>query len=216
MFLQKKNAIDINFPDKYSFSIIDTSSLKVNYIQLVEKFYNDTFLYDQNACSSPHLVLWYGKNKKQFKEFFWKTLAELVQKKYHFPTIAKINKLEKSILDNILLEGDITTYTVNNVLQIVKLKKIINNVDQCRGKWGYFYEFDLNNLNQINKFCNDKFQTLTYFTKKNSKLNNYLKEFYFNGVTRIVPIGKALEIDLNWDGNDIIRILSKKINKETL
>lgn len=212
----KINAIDINFPDKYSFSVIDTNNLNINYKDLAEKFYNDTFLYDQNACSSPHLILWFGRHKKIFKNFFWQALAVHVQKNYNSPIITNIEKLEKNILDNIYYESDIKTYTVNNILHIVRLKKIIDNVDSCRGKWGYFYEFDLTNLDQINKFCNDKFQTLTYFSKKNSKLSNHLKEFIFNGISRIVPIGKALELDLNWDGNDIIRILSKNICKKSL
>ena len=63
----KPNSIDINFPDKYSFCIIDTNNLKINFKKLVNNFYNDTYLYDQNACSSPHLVLWYGKQTKKFK-----------------------------------------------------------------------------------------------------------------------------------------------------
>lgn len=212
----KKNSVDINFPDKYSFSVIDTDILNINFLKLVEKFYNDTFLYDQNACSSPHLILWSGKNKKRFKDIFWKNLADFVKNKYSYPTVAKIEKLEKIILDNIKFKNNIKTYVVNDILNIVKLKKPINNVDQCRGKWGYFYEFDLVKLKQIDMFCNDKFQTLTFFTKKNSKLNSYLKQSNLLGVNRIVPIGKALEIDLNWDGNDMVRILSKKIDKINL
>ena len=66
----KPTAIDINFPDKYSLCIISTDDLKINLKKLVNNFYNDTFLYDQNACSSPHLILWYGKNTNQFKKNF--------------------------------------------------------------------------------------------------------------------------------------------------
>ena len=29
---------------------------------LISGFYNDTYLSDQGACSSPQLILWYGKN----------------------------------------------------------------------------------------------------------------------------------------------------------
>ena len=42
-------------------SIIKLNSKELG--SLAEKFYNDTFYIDQNACSSPHLVYWIGKKK---------------------------------------------------------------------------------------------------------------------------------------------------------
>ena len=69
------------------------------------------------------------------------------------------------------------------------------------------------NLNVIKKICNSKFQTLTYFLNDNSVLENFLKRNNFVGVNRVVPIGQALEMSLNWDGNDLIRIMSRKIER---
>ena len=45
-------------------------------------FYNDTYLTDQNACTSPKLVIWLGNNKLEAKKIFWDNLHELVKKKY--------------------------------------------------------------------------------------------------------------------------------------
>ena len=36
----------------------------------VKKFYNDTYLVDQNACSSPHLIVWIGHENKNLKKGF--------------------------------------------------------------------------------------------------------------------------------------------------
>ena len=36
--------------------------------RLAEEFYNDTYLSDQNACTSPRLVVWMGSKKKEAKE----------------------------------------------------------------------------------------------------------------------------------------------------
>ena len=59
-------AFDLSFADRYSLSIINSkkfSQLKPSEVKsLLNKFYNDTYIVDQNACSSPHLVIWYGKN----------------------------------------------------------------------------------------------------------------------------------------------------------
>ena len=49
--------------------------------QLAEKFYNDTYLVDQNACSSPHLIIWFGKSMKKARTKFWNCLYETVKKK---------------------------------------------------------------------------------------------------------------------------------------
>ena len=210
----KPNSIDINFPDKYSFCIIDTDNLKINFKKLVKNFYNDTYLYDQNACSSPHLVLWYGKQTKKFKNFFWNELSVLVKQKYDLPSIHLMEKLEKKMIDQSINLQNIKIYDVNKNIMIANFKNLIKNIDSYRGKWGYFYEHDIKNLKDIKKICNSKFQTLTYFLNKNSILENFLKENNFVGVNRIVPIGKALEMSLNWDGNDLIRIMSKKIEKD--
>ena len=40
------------------------------------KFFNDTFLVDQNACSSPHVVFWLGKKNDDAKKTFQKPLQK--------------------------------------------------------------------------------------------------------------------------------------------
>ena len=73
-------ALELTFSDRYSISVIDTKSLnkKNECARLVERFYNDTFVVDQNACSSPQLILWHGKENKKIQEKFWNLLADLV------------------------------------------------------------------------------------------------------------------------------------------
>ena len=47
---------------------------------------------DQNACSSPHLVIWTGKNKVLAKEKFWNTLYLKVKEKYSLSFVKTIWK----------------------------------------------------------------------------------------------------------------------------
>ena len=51
---------------------------------LITKFYNDTYLNDQNSCSAPHLVIWYGKKNETAVSLFWNTLNDYVKLKYDF------------------------------------------------------------------------------------------------------------------------------------
>ena len=117
------------------------------------------------------------------------------------------------MIDQSINFKNIKIYDVNENIMIANFKNLFKNIDRCRGKWGYFYEHDIKNLNVIKKICNSKFQTLTYFLNDNSVLENFLKRNNFVGVNRVVPIGQALEMSLNWDGNDLIRIMSRKIER---
>jgi len=78
-----ERAYDISFADRYSFCVMNSSKLKrlteFEFKRLIERFYNDTYLVDQNACSSPHLLVWLGKDKK-IKEKFWKNLLNITKK----------------------------------------------------------------------------------------------------------------------------------------
>ena len=66
-----------------------------NHDSIISKFYNDTYLFDQNACTSPHLIIWTGSdfNIRSAKTIFWEKLENLVKTKYKMQSINSINKL---------------------------------------------------------------------------------------------------------------------------
>ena len=74
----KINTRDIYFSDKYSCSIINLDKFnKINMEQfklLINNFYRDSSFSNQMACTSPHLIIWYGKILKVRKNqnFFGK------------------------------------------------------------------------------------------------------------------------------------------------
>ena len=65
-------ANEITFADRYSFAIIDESRVEqcsdAEVRTLTDNFYNDTYLMDQNACSSPHLIIWKASKEKRGRE----------------------------------------------------------------------------------------------------------------------------------------------------
>ena len=67
-FKTKPRVKDIFFSDRYSFCIIKSDEIISSKAERIEsfsnKFYNDTYFMDQNACSSPHLIIWYGSAKQ--------------------------------------------------------------------------------------------------------------------------------------------------------
>jgi len=215
-FPVKQKCLDITFPDKYSLSIISSEKvLKLNKHEakmLVRKFYNDTFVADQNACSSPHLVVWTGKKTKTAKNIFWNNLKELVYKEYNMPEKASIEKYTQ-LCENLLDLKDIKSEKrYGNLIYTIELKKLNFNLHNQRGKWGYFFEYNCNDISNLIKYFNEKFQTLTYFGFKKEYFKELLSKKGFNSIDRIVPIGQALNIDLIWDGYDLTKMLSKIID----
>ncbi|MDR0350503.1 MAG: hypothetical protein LBH64_03005, partial [Coriobacteriales bacterium] len=55
---------DVVFADRYSIAVLDGAAVlradEEEIRRLAQGFYNDSYLMDQNACSSPHLLFWYG------------------------------------------------------------------------------------------------------------------------------------------------------------
>lgn len=63
--------------------------------QTARSFYNDTFLSDQNACTSPRLVYWYGDKNDldKARTEFWDRLWNIVKKEYSFQDIQGIGNV---------------------------------------------------------------------------------------------------------------------------
>ena len=55
-------------------------------------------------------------------------------------------------------------------------------------------------------------QTISYHGIPAEDLRNLIIENGINGVDRIVPIGKALDMGFNWDGHNLLSKFSREIN----
>ena len=208
------DCIDLVFPNRYSISLINCEKINnTNINSLIKNFYNDTLLLDQNACSSPKIIFWMNDNKKK-KDLFWKKYLNFVKKKYNFD----YNKSFLKITDtqNILLHlnKEVEEFkNLENQIHLIKLKKMTKKIENFENKFGLFLEFTVKNLNFLSFFSSKKLQTLSYFGfKKDYFLSNINKNNNFRTMRRIVPIGRTLEINLEWDGYNIIEFLSKKIS----
>ena len=89
--------------------------------------------------------------------------------------------------------------------------KSLENVQNIRGKGGYFYEYSLTDIEDLFSVVTDKYQTVTYFGINQDELLKSVVEHNLRGIDRIVPIGKAMDIGVIWDGHDLVRELSRKI-----
>ena len=208
---------ELIFPDRYSISLINLNHLsklkKDDYAEFAKKFYLDALMFDQNACSSPHLIIWFGKKNINSYDKFWNNLNLAIRDgKYFIPNeknmfdrytkfcefAAKRKEVKKSINDN---------FTYRMILN-----KIPKDITIFRVGFGYFFEYFISDLKEIKNNINPKIQTLTYFGFNTSDLKNFIYKEKPHGIDRIVPVGQALEFSELWDGYDLIRNLSKIID----
>ena len=104
-----------------------------------------------------------------------------------------------------------SVHRYDNLIYRIKLNKVEKNNHRNRGKWGLFFEYEINNLNKVKNIINEKYQTLTYFGVEKNLLVNFVMENKLTGIDRIVPVGQSLDIGLLWDGHDILSTLSRGI-----
>jgi len=214
--LMNERGIEVVFSDRYSICVIDPSSIdsisgsELN--RLAELFYNDTFLMDQNACSSPHLIVWLGKDNRDAKEKFWRALFEVVSKKYKLENISVVDKYVGVCEDSIELDDIKSFKKIGNLIYRMEIDNLPDNIDNFRKSCGFFYEYDTEDINSISHIVNNKYQTLTYFGVDKNLLFSFVVNNNLRGIDRIVPIGQALDIGIIWDGYDIIRSLSRIVD----
>ena len=66
------HAVELAFPDRVSIAVIDEKALQnmqeEDLCNLVHRFYNDTYVMDQNGCSSPQTVIWLQDQQPEYLE----------------------------------------------------------------------------------------------------------------------------------------------------
>jgi hypothetical protein len=212
----QERCVDIAFSDRYSFCVIDAPSVikldEAELIRLSERFYNDTYLMDQNACSSPHLIIWQGQEKEAAKERFWTVVYHTVDGKYKLEAVNAMEKYTMLCQNAIELNNISAVKKHGNYVYRIAVDSVVDNMDNLRGRFGYFYEYNTDDINSIAHIINNKYQTLTYFGVDKIELLDFVVKNRLSGIDRIVPIGRALDIGVIWDGYDIVKSLSRIID----
>jgi hypothetical protein len=203
---------EIAFADRYSLAVIDSDKyMEVSDKErLAEEFYNDTYLSDQNACTSPRLVVWMGEKKEEAKELFWKYEHDLVKKKYQFQSIMGINKLTSSYLMTVSKEGVHVEQREDNYIVRVNVPEVNPDLMQLKDNSGYFFEYDCDDIIEIRDFCNNTHcQTIGFLGEKETIMPLLISGI--KGVDRVVPIGKTMDFDFIWDGYNLVERLTRTI-----
>ncbi len=206
------HGIDLPFYDRFSFCVINSAEyLKYGKKQLLaENFYNDTYFTDQNACTSPQLVVWTKEGAAEARRQFWEELEKVVSRKYRFQDIQGVDKLAAACRYAVC-HSDGKAFCTDKSLCRVEIGALHKDLKDFRCPGGYFYEYAAERLDEIAEVCTKECQTISYFGFDRQELLDVVKRNRCRGVDRIVPIGKTMDFGLQWDGFDFIYSLSKVI-----
>ena len=208
-------SFDITFSDRFSFCAIDSKRYleSEEKIKIAQGFYNDTYLFDQNACTAPHLITWIGDEKSSIEasEIFWKKVAPLTSRRYSIEPIQIIDKLVATARFSAHNPGVQLVASSDKKIFRFKLRSTHLNLEDFKSHSGLFFEINLLKLDELTGFITSNYQTMTYYGFDLSALSEFISKSNMRGIDRIVPIGKSLDFSFDWDGYDLINSLSRKI-----
>jgi hypothetical protein len=214
----KPRSREVVFPDRFSLSTIRAKcvlDLKKNEIHaLCENLFNDIYIMDQNACTSPQLLAWVGDRSiiLEAKSILWDAFIRYVKSKHKLEPIHYMDKYVNAC-ENAILNKNVTSVKhKNNLLFNVELSHFNDQQQRQRGYFGTVHEISIKNLNELSEIIDERCQTLTYFGFDVKELKSFVVSNKLRGIDRIVPIGRSLDMGVIWDGYNIIEHLSRIVH----
>ncbi len=218
MYPSRPRSREVAFPDRYSFCVLEPNAVlsmnDMEFERFCKDLFNDIYLMDQAACSSPQLLAWVGgqdqAEKAQLK--LWPALVNQARDKYQLLPVQVMDKfvqLCRHAIENSQIQH---IYRHENFLYRLELDGVSMDQDQTRGYFGTIHEVIVPSLDLLAPIVNERYQTLTFFGLEKAQIRNIISQHGLRGIDRAVPVGRALDMDIVWDGYDIVRSLSRLIS----
>jgi Acyl-CoA reductase (LuxC) len=200
------HARELTFPDRYSFAVLRAS----RYLEaadrrpIAEQFFNDTFWFDQMACSSPRLVFWEGPAERAASasaDFLNLLQQHAIRKQYEATPATRMARFTFACAE--AMKGGASSYQDFGQFAVLGLDRYDQLTrEHCGG--GLLFQYRIATLDDLLPFVSRRDQTLTYFGFERAELAAFAARLNGRGLDRLVPIGQALNFNRFWDGNDLL------------
>lgn len=213
-------AIEMCFADRHSIAIIDPDAyLKMDASEIADKFYTDTYYSDQNACSSPRIVIW-TKESREAKKRFWDALKTKVDKEYEMSPIQAVDK--QSVFAELAMKsGSISLYKEgqfddsDNKIIVVDADSLAlsdnETIMDYKMGGGYFFQYTVSSFDEIIPIMNKKCQTVAVLGLDKNDIVNFLMKKGVRGIDRVVNVGDTMGLEFIWDGYNMIESMSREV-----
>lgn len=202
-------AIEMTFADRHSIAVIDSDEyLKANPIEIAKGFYTDTYYTDQNACSSPRLVVWTGNKVGEARTLFWDALEKLVLRDYEMKPIQAVDKYTAMCLLGMKQKGQRLVSNSNFIVR-VEIDALTEELMDYKSGGGYFFEYIAKDLSEIVPVLGKQCQTVSVLGVDREIIKDLVFANGVLGVDRIVPLGQTMGLEFIWDGYKMIESMSR-------
>ena len=204
-------AIEMAFADRHSIAVVDAEEyLQADAKEVAKGFYTDTYYTDQNACSSPRIVIWLGKHVKEARERFWQELGNLVRQDYKMQPIQAVDKFSSACMLG-MGKGCGKLVSDDNYVVRVEVDKLTEDLMDYKNGGGYFFEYVADALDELVPILNKQCQTVSVLGVSKGEIKKVVFWYGVRGVDRIVPLGQTMGLEFIWDGFKMIEQMTRYV-----
>lgn len=214
----KPRSREVAFSDRYSLCVLSPAFIlemdELAFKQFCKDLFNDIYLMDQAACSSPQLIAWIGKQADvlQAQARLWPEVVQIAEQKYALQAVQVMDKFVQACRSALNGAHVQVIERHENLLYRASLGGIDLHQDAYRGYFGTVHEVVLPHLDVLAPIVNERYQTLTAQGIDNAFIREWIVRNQLRGIDRVVPVGRALDMNIVWDGYDMVASLSRLID----
>ncbi|TWP51608.1 gamma-glutamyl phosphate reductase [Lentzea tibetensis] len=211
---------DVTFPDRASFALLSVdgwnNATPEQKRDVAVGFYNDSYWFDQAACSSPRALFWVGDEvaAQQARVEFRKELSAVLEAKNHVVEPAMAVQKRVSAY-GVAADGHATSISFDgNAVATLELTAPEDVPREWLGA-GTFPFATLPSLSALVSMVERKDQTLSVFGFSQEELESLAHDLAGRGIDRIVPFGNALTFSERWDGYDLLAEFTRLVTVQS-
>lgn len=209
-------SIELTFPDRFSMALLDAATVlrisEDDTFALAAKFFNDSYWFDQLACSSPRLIFWRGSAAEVTAarlRFCHALTRDLVRRSHGVGVgvgLAKFVHTSSEAANGLV--GRVVRH--GNELTVAELHDH-SEVPRGGPGGGLFYDLRVDDLHELCDLLEGRDQTISHFGFSAEELRALTRQLNGRAIDRMVPVGQALDFDRFWDGHDLLLAFSKRV-----
>jgi hypothetical protein len=203
------------FGDRFSLGVLAGATVAalsdIERQDLANRLFNDIFIFDQMACSSPH-VLYVVGNRPEYiagvKQLL-QALADVATRRGEAPAaghqIAKMvqgfSSAAAGAASEVIWQNSALTSAISTTHD--RLEKRVGG--------GFLNVVFISSLDAIDDIIRERDQTVTHFGFDPGDIERIATNNTSLGVSRWTPAGTALDFDHIWDGYDLVAELTRLV-----